>query len=222
MAESRFRTSHGKQQLRQFLGTRQHRPVPGGQFGHGPARARQHREGRQSGRHHGPHLFDREGGGDQGARGVRDLGGPASGAQHQCCGLRGRTPAHLCQIARRESGRRDRVPPLAVLVEGPGRHRVRVLLHTTLEQAARRIPSAAATLVQTAEGVLLETRAERFDTMAGYLAGLGCPLTVHHPAELREALIRLSDRLASGAASGGRTWGPCADDETRCRGPRPP
>ncbi|MFG3362850.1 WCX domain-containing protein [Streptomyces griseofuscus] len=73
---------------------------------------------------------------------------------------------------------------------------------------ARRIPSAAATLVQTAEGVLLETRAERFDTMAGYLAGLGCPLTVHHPAELREAPIRLSDRLASGAASGGRDMGP--------------
>ncbi|MYR02242.1 MULTISPECIES: WYL domain-containing protein [Streptomyces] len=89
-----------------------------------------------------------------------------------------------------------------------GRHRVRVLLHTTLEQAARRIPPAAATLVQTAGGVLLETRAERFDTMAGYLAGLGCPLTVHHPAEPREALARLSDRLASSAASGGRDMGP--------------
>ncbi|OIK27066.1 hypothetical protein VT52_013605 [Streptomyces malaysiense] len=93
----------------------------------------------------------------------------------------------------------------AALGEVAGRHRVRVLLHTTLEQAARRVPPAAATLVQTAEGVLLETRAERFDTMAGYLAGLGCPLTVQHPAELRAALARLSDRLASCAA---RTGGP--------------
>lgn len=33
--------------------------------------------------------------------------------------------------------------------------------------------------------------------MAGYLAGLGCPLTVHHPAELRDVIARLSDRLAS-------------------------
>ena len=96
----------------------------------------------------------------------------------------------------------------SALGEVAGRHRVRVLLHTTLEQAAHRIPPGAATLVQTAEGVLLETRAERFDTMAGYLAGLGCPLTVHHPAELREALARLSDRLASSAASGGRDMGP--------------
>ncbi|MGM0346753.1 helix-turn-helix transcriptional regulator [Streptomyces sp. Adlamb9] len=96
----------------------------------------------------------------------------------------------------------------AALGEVAGRHRVRVLLHTTLEQAARRIPPTAATLVRTAEGVLLETRAERFDTMAGYLAGLGCPLTVHHPAELREALARLSERLASSAASGGRDMGP--------------
>ncbi|MEW2274562.1 WYL domain-containing protein [Streptomyces sp. SID685] len=95
----------------------------------------------------------------------------------------------------------------SALGEVAGRHRVRVLLHTTLEQAAHRIPPGAATLVQTAEGVLLEARAERFDTMAGYLAGLGCPLTVHHPAELREALARWSDRLASSAASGGRDMG---------------
>ncbi|MEU9210834.1 WYL domain-containing protein [Streptomyces sp. NPDC048415] len=85
----------------------------------------------------------------------------------------------------------------ASLGEVAGKHQVRVLLHTTLEQAARRIPPAAATLTQTSEGILLDTRAERFDTMAGYLAGLGCPLTVHHPAELRDALARLSDRLAS-------------------------
>lgn len=86
------------------------------------------------------------------------------------------------------------------LGEVAGRHRVRVLLHTTLDQVARRVPPAAATLVQTAEGILLDTRAERFDTMAGYLAGLGCPLTVHYPDELRDALARLSDRLASWAA----------------------
>nr|BAP16696.1 transcriptional regulator [Streptomyces sp. Sp080513GE-23] len=89
------------------------------------------------------------------------------------------------------------------LGEVAGRHRVRVLLHTTLDQVTRRVPPAAATLVQTSGGVLLETRAERFDTMAGYLAGLGCPLTVQEPAELREALAELSDRLASCAARTG-------------------
>ncbi|MFY4721153.1 WYL domain-containing protein [Streptomyces sp. LaBMicrA B280] len=94
------------------------------------------------------------------------------------------------------------------LSEVAGRHRVRVLLHTSLEQAARRIPPAAATLVRTADGVLLETRAERLDTMAGYLAGLGCPLTVHPPAELREALDRLSHSLASSATRTDETKGP--------------
>ncbi|MFR9787942.1 helix-turn-helix transcriptional regulator [Streptomyces sp. MB22_4] len=88
----------------------------------------------------------------------------------------------------------------ASLGEVSGRHRVEVLLHTTLEQAARRVPPAAATLTQIPEGVLLVTRAERLDTMAGYLAGLGCPLTVHHPAGLRDALARLSDQLAAYAA----------------------
>lgn len=88
----------------------------------------------------------------------------------------------------------------ASLGEVAGKHRVQVLLHTTIEQASRRIPPAAATLIQTSEGVLLDTRTERFDTMAVYLAGLGCPLTIHQPAELRDALMRLSDRLATYAA----------------------
>ncbi len=91
----------------------------------------------------------------------------------------------------------------ASLGEVGGRHQVRVLLHTTLEQAARHIPPTAATLIQTSEGILLDTRAKRLDTMAGYLAGLGCPFTIHQPTELRDALTRLSDRLASYAARTG-------------------
>ncbi|GAA3097707.1 helix-turn-helix transcriptional regulator [Streptosporangium carneum] len=84
----------------------------------------------------------------------------------------------------------------------PYRHEVRVLLETTVEEAARRIPASTATLAQTPQGVLLETRAERLEGMAQLLAGLGWPFTVVTPDELRAEVRALAARLVEAA---GRT-----------------
>ncbi|MEU4537376.1 YafY family protein [Streptosporangium sp. NPDC023825] len=81
----------------------------------------------------------------------------------------------------------------------PYRHEVRVLLETTLEEAAARIPASTATLAETSGGVLLDTRAERLDGMAQMLAGLGWPFTVITPAELRDEVRALAARLVASA-----------------------
>lgn len=78
----------------------------------------------------------------------------------------------------------------------PWAHEVEVVLATTLAEARRRIPPAAATLSETGGGVLLRARAERLDGMAQMLAGLGWPFTVRAPDELRGAVRDLAGRLA--------------------------
>lgn len=78
----------------------------------------------------------------------------------------------------------------------PYTHDVEVLLETTLAEARRRLPPAAAILTETDGGVLARMRAERLDGMAQMLAGLGWPFTVHRPAELAAAVRDLSARLA--------------------------
>lgn len=77
----------------------------------------------------------------------------------------------------------------------PWAHEVEVVLETTLAQARRRIPAAAATLSETDGGVLLRARAERLDGMAQMLAGLGWPFRVRAPEELRGAVRALAERL---------------------------
>jgi predicted DNA-binding transcriptional regulator YafY len=77
------------------------------------------------------------------------------------------------------------------LANVPYAHEVEVTLHTTLEQAGRRIPRSAARLTSAGEGaVLLQGRAESLDGMAQLLAGLGWPFVIHKPAALREAVVR--------------------------------
>jgi predicted DNA-binding transcriptional regulator YafY len=73
---------------------------------------------------------------------------------------------------------------------------VEVLLETDLAQARRRIPVTLGELTETADGVLLRTRAERLDGMAQLLAGLGWPFTVVRPDELRQAVAEHAARLA--------------------------
>ncbi|MER5420041.1 helix-turn-helix transcriptional regulator [Streptosporangium roseum] len=84
----------------------------------------------------------------------------------------------------------------------PYRHEVKVLLAVPLEEARGRIPAETATLTETADGLLLETRAEQLGGMAQMLAGLGWPFTVITPDELRGEIRALAGRLmeAAGAA----------------------
>ncbi len=78
----------------------------------------------------------------------------------------------------------------------PGTWAVEVLLETTLEAAQQRVPATLATLEEVPDGVVLRCYAQSLDWIAHFLAGLRCPLVVHEPPELREALRRLAAEIA--------------------------
>ena len=77
----------------------------------------------------------------------------------------------------------------------PYAHEVEVVLHTTLDEAATRIPPGTATLTEHGGSVLMVARAERLDGMARMLAGLGWSFEVRRPDALRDAVADLADRL---------------------------
>jgi len=81
-------------------------------------------------------------------------------------------------------------------------HEVAVVLRTTLDEAAERLPPSVGRLSEHADGVLLETRAEHLDGMARMLAGLGWDFEVITPDALRDEVLALSDRLRADAARG--------------------
>ena len=85
---------------------------------------------------------------------------------------------------------------LESLAQVPYAWAVTVLLETDLATARARLPASVARLEETADGVLMRTRAERLDGMAQMLAGLGWPFTVVEPAELRDAVTEQARRLA--------------------------
>ncbi len=81
----------------------------------------------------------------------------------------------------------------------PGVWQVVVLLKTTLAEARARIPPALATLEETEAGVMMRGYVNELDWMAHLLAGLGCPLVIQEPDELRAALAAHARRLAEWA-----------------------
>jgi predicted DNA-binding transcriptional regulator YafY len=81
----------------------------------------------------------------------------------------------------------------------PGVLTVEIVLETTLEEARRIVPAAAATLEETPRGVLVRGQvqdARELAALAHILAGLGRPLIVLQPPELREELHRLAVHTA--------------------------
>lgn len=77
----------------------------------------------------------------------------------------------------------------------PSTWRVEALLHTTLDEARKRISGPIAILEpapEGAEGVLLRCYADRLEWMAHYLLGLGCRFVVLNPPELCDALRQLA------------------------------
>ncbi len=91
------------------------------------------------------------------------------------------------------------------LARVPWRWRVEVLVAAPAEQLRRWLPPDAAELEPSAETVdglpatRLLARAERLDGMARMLAGLGAPLTVVEPDELRAELAALARSLNASA-----------------------
>ncbi len=81
----------------------------------------------------------------------------------------------------------------------PGRWAVEVLLELPREEAHRRVPPAYGTLEAVPDGTLFRCRFDDLDGLARYLVGLGCPLVVRQPPELRDALRRLASEIAATA-----------------------
>ena len=82
------------------------------------------------------------------------------------------------------------------LANVPWRWEVVVHLDLSVDEAAERIPATVAELLESEGGTLLRMRVGSLDWMAGVLARLGCRFSIREPAELRESVRALSERLA--------------------------
>jgi predicted DNA-binding transcriptional regulator YafY len=90
----------------------------------------------------------------------------------------------------------------ASLARVPWTWEAEVLLDLPLERARERIGPALAELFAEGSGTLLRIRVESLDWLASLVAGLDCAFELRRPDELRAAVARLADRLASAAARG--------------------
>ena len=91
---------------------------------------------------------------------------------------------------------------LAGIAQAPHRHQISVWVQGTAEQVRAQLPPAVATVhdSQTGHGwVHVEIGAERLDWVPAVLAGLSLPLRIEHPAELRQLVRSLAERLAAAA-----------------------
>ncbi|MEU3620178.1 WYL domain-containing protein [Streptomyces sp. NPDC006872] len=87
------------------------------------------------------------------------------------------------------------------------RHEVTLRIHGTVEQIRAHLPASVASLEEhepaagedrsTERWLRVELRAERLDWLPPLLASLDRPFVIEHPAELRDLVIELADRLAS-------------------------
>ena len=64
-----------------------------------------------------------------------------------------------------------------------------------LSAVQQKIPTLYGTLTETPTGVLLQEQYDDVESMARYLMSLNLPFVIHHPPELREALLRLGERM---------------------------
>ena len=64
-----------------------------------------------------------------------------------------------------------------------------------LSTVQQKIPVLYGTLTPIPTGVLLQEHYDDVEAMARYLVALDLPFVIHHPPELREALLRLGQRL---------------------------
>ena len=85
------------------------------------------------------------------------------------------------------------------LAAAPSAWHVEVWLGTTVEEAQRRTNLPRAFFVEAEGGCLLRSSIEDLGLMARYLAGLGVPLAIRRPPELRVALRRYALALARDA-----------------------
>src|SRR6266545_3070182 len=87
------------------------------------------------------------------------------------------------------------------LATSPGAWAVEALLQASMAEAQQRVPASLATLEQAEDGVVLRCNVQELDWFAHFLAGLGCPVVVRSPPELRDALRQLAKEIAAMADS---------------------
>ncbi|WP_405061044.1 WYL domain-containing protein [Kribbella sp. NBC_01505] len=84
---------------------------------------------------------------------------------------------------------------LESLATTPWTHEVSVRVQATVEEVQRRLPPGLAVLTPLDNEVRVELRAERLDWVPALLAGLDRPFVIERPAELRDHVRQLADRL---------------------------
>ncbi|MFC9252614.1 helix-turn-helix transcriptional regulator [Amycolatopsis thailandensis] len=88
---------------------------------------------------------------------------------------------------------------LTALAETPHRHDVSVRIQATPDQVRAVFPPSVAVLEADGDGVRARIRAQRLDWIPPLLAALDRPFVIERPAELRELVGALADRLAERA-----------------------
>ena len=96
-----------------------------------------------------------------------------------------------------EIGSTERV--LTSLARAPYRYEVTLRIQGTLSQVRKRLPASVAEVIEAGEWLRVEIRAESLDWLPGVLASLDLPFVIERPAELRDRVIELADRLAASA-----------------------
>jgi len=101
---------------------------------------------------------------------------------------------------------------LSGLARAPYRHEVVLRMQGTVEQIRARLPAGVAIVTEPpASGdaepeagrwVRVELRVERLDWLPSVLAALDLPFAIERPAELRDLVAALADRLAASARRG--------------------
>jgi predicted DNA-binding transcriptional regulator YafY len=91
---------------------------------------------------------------------------------------------------------------MAGLAAVPYRYAVSVILNAEADSLRRRIPAWVGTLAEVQGGVRLTFQAQHLAGAAQLLAGLGCAFSVESPAELREEVRGLAQRLLATADDG--------------------
>jgi predicted DNA-binding transcriptional regulator YafY len=94
---------------------------------------------------------------------------------------------------------------LSSIAEAPHRHDVSVLIQATTAEIRAVFPPTVAVLEEAGPKVRAHIRAERLDWIPPRLAALDRPFVIEAPAELRDLMRALADRLSGYAGSGPST-----------------
>lgn len=79
--------------------------------------------------------------------------------------------------------------------ESSARWHVEVEFQAALSTVQQKIPASYGQLSATPTGVLFQSHVDDLEGQARYLMSLNLPFVLHYPAELREALLRLAERM---------------------------